>query len=114
MVGRGQAGRPERARIRGFVHEPAASRSRPTPNRPISDRSAGGCSIWQELGGPARASPRAATHLLSEATASSTEGHAPLAQGDEGIVADDQVIEQLDVEEAAGGQGFGGQVEVVR
>ena len=42
------------------------------------------------------------------------EGHAPVAQRDVRVVADDQVVEQLDVEQTARGEGLGRQVEVVR
>jgi hypothetical protein len=42
------------------------------------------------------------------------EGHAAVAQADPGVVADDDMVEQLDVEEPAGGEGLGREVEVVR
>ena len=42
------------------------------------------------------------------------ESHAPIAQRDVRVVADDQVVEQLDVEQSACCEGFGRQVEVVR
>ena len=37
-------------------------------------------------------------------------GDAPVTQRDEGIVADHEVVEHLDVQQAAGSQRFGGQV----
>lgn len=41
------------------------------------------------------------------------ERHAPVTQRDIGVVADHQVVEQLDVEQPAGGQCLGCQMQVV-
>ena len=43
----------------------------------------------------------------------SVEGHTPIAQRDVCVMADDEVVEQLDVEQAAGRQRLGGEVQVV-
>jgi hypothetical protein len=48
------------------------------------------------------------------ATLRAVEGDAAIAQRDPGVVADHEMVEQVDVEQAAGGEGLGGQVEVVR
>jgi hypothetical protein len=42
------------------------------------------------------------------------EGDPPVAQRDIGIVADDQVVEQVDVQQPPGRQRLGREVEVVR
>ena len=44
----------------------------------------------------------------------SVEGNAPVAQRDVGVVADDEVVEQVDVEQATRRQGLGGEMEIVR
>ena len=44
----------------------------------------------------------------------SIEGDAAVAQRDVRVVADDEVVEQADVEQPAGGERLGGQVQVVR
>ena len=41
------------------------------------------------------------------------ERDAAVAQRDVRVVADDEVVEELDVEQPAGGQGLGGEVQVV-
>ncbi len=48
------------------------------------------------------------------ARGAAVEGHTAVPQGDEGVVADHDVVQQLDVEEPSGCQGLRGQVEVVR
>jgi hypothetical protein len=41
------------------------------------------------------------------------ERHAPVPQGDERVVSDDEMVEKVDVEETARGKRLGGQVEIV-
>jgi hypothetical protein len=99
-----------RAREARIVHEidrcPARGRLRSVE----SDRSAAGGDIWQRSG-PATENG-GADRLRSPARAA--EGDAAFAERDEGVVADHEVVEQLDIEQAAGRQRLGGQVQVVR
>src|SRR6185436_10034042 len=57
---------------------------------------------------------RAASGGRGRTVAGAVERHAPVPQRDIGVVADDEVVEDVDVEEAARGEGLGGEVEVVR
>ena len=97
--GRGAgAGRRRRSRggPRGGIHSPGRAGSpRSIPGRPWRGR-------------------RAAQSAARARVARPVERHAPVAQRDVRVVADDEVVEQLDVEQPAGRQRLGGQVEVVR
>ena len=93
---------------------------------PELSHSAAGGGIWQKLGdrrrGPSgagvrhRASRSGRVHGARAAlrrSARASEGHSALPERDEGVVADHEVIEQLDIQQAPGGQCFGSQVQVV-
>ena len=65
-------------------------------------------------GGAPAASPARPVQRRARRGAGPVEGDAAVAQRDVGVVADDEVVEQVDVQQPAGGQRLGGQVQVVR
>ena len=102
----------------GSLHRPASSRNESRGD--IRPRSAG-TGTTGALRGPAARSVRRRSPSWAEPEPPGLrsgrrppEGHAPLAQRDECVVADHEVIEQLDVQQPAGGERLGGEVEVVR
>jgi hypothetical protein len=78
----------------------------------MPDRPAGG--VISGVRGDQRRAGRCSGPARLRRPGRPAERHAPLAQRDEGVVADHEVIEQLDVEQAAGSECLRGQVEVVR
>ena len=105
-AGRGRLGR-----------RPGRDRGRVTPMAAGSGR-AGPRSIPEARRSGRRASPAAgASQAYARRPARRRrpiEGDAAVAQRDVGVVADHEVVEQVDVEQPAGGERLGGQVQVVR
>jgi hypothetical protein len=71
-------------------------------------------------GGEARAvypgcldAPEALREPSADVPLRPVEGHAAIAQRDPGVVADHEVVEEIDVEEAAARQRLGREVEIV-
>ena len=112
VVGRGVAARASpvsggsRGSSAGSGGQPGQY-TRSLPALPVSGRGlAAGCGAGSRAGRAAQSAARAPCRPV--------ERDAAVAQRDVGVVADDEVVEQLDVEQAAGGERLGGQVEVVR
>ncbi len=63
---------------------------------------------------PGRVGAEFARQSAGPPTLRPIEGDAAIAERDERVVSDDEMVEQVDVEQSAGGQRLGRQVEVVR